>query len=252
MYHVTNISSRDENGQVVNSDHPDWNEIRPHVANDKRWDGKLVGLPVAFFTTTLYQGDLPTISPYPKSGVVNSRHWRVSVPFNPDHYKILEMARHEKQVHLLCLDVINGNDIEKGLVDILNTGLGLQLYLEADREQYFPDGQANDYMQLHTNYFVNVCFIKPVQIGEDAEWDEVQRKDRGCSCGNDGNAGNEIDLLEAWGEQQIELIQSHLEQKWESLFTKRNPDNRPRQDDGPENNNDDGVVNELADDLCVI
>ena len=78
MYHVTNVSV------YYSSNHPKWTEIRPSVANDKAYDGELVGLPVASFTTTLYNGNLPTFSPYPRNGNENDHYWRVKVPFEYD------------------------------------------------------------------------------------------------------------------------------------------------------------------------
>ena len=63
MYHVTNVSAQNRR--------PDWHEIKPcSIANDKTYDGDLLGLPLASFTTTRYDGghrDMPTISPYPRN-----------------------------------------------------------------------------------------------------------------------------------------------------------------------------------------
>lgn len=80
MYHVTNVCHKDDNQK-----HPKWNVIKPNVANDATYDGHLVGLPVACFTTTLFQGRLPDQSPYPRlqqDGTevpVNTKHCRASV-----------------------------------------------------------------------------------------------------------------------------------------------------------------------------
>ena len=49
MYHVTNVSVD------TSPKHPDWRTIEPNVANDTVYSGSLLGLPVVFFTTTLYK-----------------------------------------------------------------------------------------------------------------------------------------------------------------------------------------------------
>ena len=75
MYHVTN-SVLDES-----SVHPDWTEIRPSAAKNETYDGELVGLPIASFSTTRYQDHLPSITVYPRDGDQGKLYWRVQVPF---------------------------------------------------------------------------------------------------------------------------------------------------------------------------
>ena len=70
MYHVTDVSvDRSPN-------HPTWSTIKTSSADDKVYDGDLLlGLPVAFFTTTLYNNDLPTQSPYPRDRTPGEEYW---------------------------------------------------------------------------------------------------------------------------------------------------------------------------------
>ena len=155
------------------------------------------------------------------------------------------MAQHGIQVHLLCLDdTCNGSDHERTLVDILNLMKPSLKLSSKDRNQYFPSGCANDYSRA--KIFVNVCFITPVPIaGENVKWDDVSRN--GLTYGRIVTRFNKRDhalCLRAWGVQQLESIESDLEnlmEKWKGLF--------PQQDNSPENNNpgSDKDVNELAD-----
>ena len=264
MYHVTNVCSKDHEGKVVNANHPDWDVIQRNVADDEHYDGELVGLPVVCFTTTKYNGGPPNYSPYPrlqqdgKPVPKNTKHWRVSVPFNPNRYKIFKMAQCGKQRHLLCLDdTQDGTDSERALVDILSM-LGLKLSSE-DHNQYFPSGRANDY--ANARFFVNVCFITPIPIkGEniDAKWDDV--------CRNDLKYGNIVEIfngkphdlcLKEWGDRRLEYLRScllKLEEKWEGIFVHQgnledsrrcNPENNNH---GPENNDlgPDNYVSRMA------
>lgn len=76
-YHVTNILS----SEVRNYD-----ELKLTVADDKTYDGPLVGLPCVFFTVSLYYNKsknepptLPTFSIYPRFGQEKTKYKRVKV-----------------------------------------------------------------------------------------------------------------------------------------------------------------------------
>ena len=73
MYHVTK--------EVKDTK---WSKIEARcIANDKTYDGDLLGLPLASFTTTLneYNGKigLPTSSPYPRCAQANEKHYRMTI-----------------------------------------------------------------------------------------------------------------------------------------------------------------------------
>ena len=85
MYHVTNVSV-DKSPKP-----PEWNMIKPSVANDPVYNGNLLGLPVAFFTTTLRDGILPDQSPYPTGSRPDVLHWQVKIPFNVSKFKFFLM-----------------------------------------------------------------------------------------------------------------------------------------------------------------
>ena len=172
MYHVTNVPVSVERSPK----HPDWNMIKPSAANDKVYNGNLLGLPVAFFTTTLFKNELPKKSPYPRGGTKNTQYWRVLIPFDYCKFKLFLMNKYKSdtsgvtQIHLLCLNEEN-SEAEKLLTTVLIhkekliDGTGL--------DQYFPSRRANEFTQ--DNMVVNVSFINPVLITEDAEWDTVQK-----------------------------------------------------------------------------
>ena len=184
MYHVTNV--RIENPLRK----PNWTEIRPSIADDPTYDQQLLYLPIACFTTTLFDGIFPKCSPYPrhianpsasryarkpKEPNLPLAYWRVSVPFDPmnSRYKFFKMAQHgrkvkfdgkRQQVHLLCLDT-KGIEAAKActLVRILNmVDPSLMVHRNELTRTYFPDGYANEYYEKYL--CVNVCFIEPVPI----------------------------------------------------------------------------------------
>ena len=215
MYHVTNVPvKRNKSNRPKNQ--PDWEKVRVNVADDKTFDGKLVALPVACFTTTLYQGDLPTQSPYPRYVTVSgtkakakpeTEYWRVDVPFNLHKYKIFEMAKSVIQVHLLCLDRLNATDML--LADILIMNKNVELANREDLKEYFPIDDnllgPNEYSnngdrKRYKHIFVNVSFINPVAITDDARWTFVKKQDLGWGAllNNDRQCS-----LYAWGEQHI-------------------------------------------------
>ena len=198
MYHVTNVPvKKNKKGQAENQ--PDWEKVEVHVADDKIYDGKLVALPVACFTTTLYKGGLPTQSPYPRyvSGTkekpkLGTEYWRVDVPFNLHKYKIFEMAasKSASQVHLLCLD--KDDDTEMLLAKILIMNKNAELNRN-DLGKYFPIDKVtgfhgpNDYCydrrkpdnSRYRPIFVNVSFINPVVLNRTkSSWTSVEKIDK--------------------------------------------------------------------------
>lgn len=176
MYHVTNVQD--------NARKPNWDKIKPYsIANDETYDGDLLGLPLASFTTTLtsYQGSnsLPTISPYPRSAEVGSSHHRVKVQFNMNDYYIFWMNSHKTgtsgvtQIQLLCIRKNNREELENKIYETL-----LQYYKDKELtteqlEGYFPNGQANVYDSKNKT-FVNVHFVCAIDI-RDGQWDTVER-----------------------------------------------------------------------------
>ena len=157
MYHVTNV--------IATAQEPDWSEVRLCVPYDKHYDGPLCGLPVACFSTTLYKGKLPTFSPYPRGAARDTKHWRVSVPFDPDDYEIFLMHKAPGQVQLLCLAKDKPSDLEKELKTLLSLH---------DKKLTLNMSFPNEYKK--EKYIVNVHFVQPVPLTEGyLKWARVKK-----------------------------------------------------------------------------
>lgn len=216
MYHVTNIPGSQEQ--------PTWKEVWVSVADDTQYDGELLGLPVACFTTTLWkarwdlEAKLPNQSPYPRYVKNEKRrpdkgtlHWRVDVSFDPTKYYIYEMAKSETQIHLLCLDRDDNSNPPRQ--ELLRTILNKKKL--ADLQKYFPGYSGpNEYVSPQRGapdtrdqtqkYFVNISFINPVKIDTGANWSTVYRNARRCGARYPYDSRKSNDkLLEEWGEKQL-------------------------------------------------
>ena len=191
MYHVTDVSVE------KSPKPPEWSMIKPSVANDPVYNGSLLGLPVAFFTTTLFNNKLPKISPYPRGGSKGTHHWRVILPFDYCKFKIFLMNKYKidksgvTQVHLLCLNE-EKSEADKLLITVL-THKGILI----DTTEYFPERSAADKEGCKV---VNVSFINPVLIGKDAKWDTVSKR---YSTPTNKLSGTLYD----WGKQQLKTLQ---------------------------------------------
>ena len=210
MYHVTNVLGTDEQ--------PQWGEVEVNVADDWKLDGDLVLLPVACFSTTLFEGDFPTQSPYPRQlseraiAEETPHFWRVSVPFNPSEFVIIDIPkpaaqsgiypqRHLRQIHLLCLN--KNNERDKVLAEILPRE---QILSDQAVQQYFPGNAANTYGRMsppNQKFFVNVAFINPVPITplNNATWSRVERDSTRKKVRTIDRSDKQ--LLD-WGERQLQ------------------------------------------------
>ena len=188
MYYVTNRSAQ--------HDRPDWDTIEPmSIANDETYDGDLLGLPLASFTTTLFyrhtgRHTLPTKSPYPRNihGKDHSgrHHHRVKIKFYKHHYHIFLMATYETkgsrgaiQIQLLCIKKHGRDQIEDEVYGILLQHYRERELTEQTLDTYFPCGDANVYrgdsdIEVH-KMFVNVHFTYPIDVRTGAHWDIVQK-----------------------------------------------------------------------------
>ena len=186
MYHVTNVKEEDPQ--------PNWETVKAcSIANDKIYDGDLLGLPLASFTTTSYINDkgkigLPTISPYPRSipdlkkyVKPGTKHHRVKTPFYMDDYHIYYMGEHKgqssnacTQIQLLCIRKQGRDSFEDEVFGIML----LQHYEKVLLPNtYFPNGEANIYT-TENKVFVNVHFTHDIDI-RGAAWDLVPKRDLG-------------------------------------------------------------------------
>ena len=186
-YHVTNIPA--------SNDELEYQHLTLNVADDKTYDGILVGLPVVCLSTTCYcdfrdenKVKLPTKSPYPRLRGPNPRpeeleelkgkmHKRVSVPLRKfQGYDWWKMNSTDEQIHLLFT--------RDNWSTMLRNSIGAQF-------KAIDDKQNNDYLRFHEDTeewqrnlykmkgeeichpFVNIFFVDEVQLDEDCTWDEV-------------------------------------------------------------------------------
>ena len=188
MYHVTNQSAQNAR--------PDWDTIEPvSIANDETYDGDLLGLPLASFTTTLFfrqngRHVPPTKSPYPRNihgkDYSGRHHHRVKIKFYKNHYHIFLMATYETtvssgatQIQLLCIKKHGRNQFEDEVYGILLQHYRGRELTEQTLDTYFPHGGANIYKGDSANevykMFINVHFTYPIDISIGARWDIVQK-----------------------------------------------------------------------------
>ena len=120
MYHVTNQSAQNAR--------PDWDTIEPvSIANNEKYDGNLLGLPLASFTTTQNEFrntiDLPTISPYPRNinqNIYTGSYHRVKIQFiKNDHYISLICVKHKVKFNCCALKKHGRNQFEDEVYGIL-------------------------------------------------------------------------------------------------------------------------------------
>lgn len=183
MYHVTN-----------QTDKPDWETIEAcSIANDKTYDGDLLGLPLASFTTTLneYEGriTLPTKSPYPRCAD-SGNHQRMRIRFNMNDYHIFLMKKHKganniTQIQLLCIRKTRSDD-DQGHFEDEVYGILLKYYKDKQLTKeslniYFPNGEANVFRSSSDNeadrMIVNVHFTYNIKVDANfgASWDTVAK-----------------------------------------------------------------------------
>ena len=192
MYHVTKQENQ-----------PNWETVNAcSIANDDTYDGDLLGLPLASFTTTLNEYEdgtieLPDISPYPrnqpsKRASYCGKYYRVQVRFNMDDYHIFLMKEHtyehkgksNTQVQLLC---IRRSDDERNKVEDEVYGILLNHFKDAklteqQLQKYFPGKRANVYKSYSSQEidrrFINVHFTFDIDIRipeSGAKWDFVTK-----------------------------------------------------------------------------
>ena len=205
MYHVTNQNVQDDARK------PNWDKIEPcGIANDETYDGDLLGLPLASFTTTLILllshstvVDFPKQSPYPRSAEERSSHHRVKVKFNINDYHIFWMNSHTTgtsgvtQIQLLCIRKNDREELEDKIYKTL-----LQYYKDKELtteqlEEYFPDGQANVYDSQNEPFFVNVHFVCAIDI-HNGEWDTVRKMGTGTGELHHSPSINRNDRCSLW------------------------------------------------------
>ena len=202
MYHVTNQSG--------DSPQPNWGEIRVHAANDRHYDGDMWGLPVACFTTTVFKGQPPDSSPYPRSARPGQEHWRVSVWTDLSKYNLLLLNSVGSQHHVLALK-IEGWEAE--VFELLRYRFPL-----APRDAFFPDSRENEYR--HTNFIVNLNFVSHVSLPLFlTRWEKVPKQDCGSGRLQEVPGSSTDEQLKAWLGAQLESTVRDLQQRYRAVIS---------------------------------
>ena len=183
-YHVTNLKSKKNDK---------YNELKLSIANDVTYDGRLVGLPVVCLSTTLYNNDLPTTSPYPRNGTKDKLYKRVEVPLEQfKDYDWWEMSRGVDQVHLLFT---NGH-----WSTMLRESIGTKFEVLNKRKYPFlqlhrAGWQRNNYKKREHS-FVNIAIVHEVNVAG-CKWDDVRHS--GAKTGTQEEfPKKETDCRERW------------------------------------------------------
>lgn len=134
-------------------------EIQPHQCDSRHYDGFLLGAEVASFTTTTYNRELPTISPYPRNAAQYDECFQYSMSFTPADYFKFQMARVDSQVHFLILSRAIAS--EAAIATFIRCCVPERENLDWD--VYFPGGQPNNYSR-RGDVFVNVFFFHDVPV----------------------------------------------------------------------------------------
>lgn len=144
---------------------PGLSVLKPREMNSRARDGLLYGFPAVSMTTTRYHGRLPDISPYPEDADAGTSGYRYTTSFDLDDYDIFKMAVTRRdnviQVRLLLLHRSKSKHI--ALAAFIRSWHPECELMEQGRTQYFPHGQANQYLRENRT-FVNVHFMSKVQV----------------------------------------------------------------------------------------
>ncbi|CAJ0943361.1 unnamed protein product, partial [Mesorhabditis belari] len=201
-YHVTNVE------HTGPSSHPNYSKLEWSLAMDPDFDRKLVGLPCIFFSTTLYNTELPKSGPYPRKGKLGHKYWRVKVPMhrfneysifycrNPKNY--LYNGVRQYQVRLVLVRNEEAVELLKNIPDIvkLNTFNNPFLCLDGGR------WKTNNYWKVtrpDIKYWVNFVVLGDFQLDE-CEWDGCKRNNQ---QGRELDRENQADqLIVQWANHQ--------------------------------------------------
>ena len=179
MYHVTNIRANEDNDNRYEA-------LQTNIADDRTYDGLLMGLPVVCFTTTLYEDRnhpimLPNKSPYPRGGNQGEMYKRVSVPLDRfQDYDWWEMRPGNDQVHLLFTNRHWSGMLRNAIRPIPHVDKQHYEYLQYHREGRNAGWHLNVYKP---GPFVNISVLDEVQLDDECDWDEVEHRVPGYGHG---------------------------------------------------------------------
>lgn len=128
-----------------------------------------------WFTATLYDGGLPTITPYPTDGVKGQKYWRLSIsleslPLKDDKVKLYFVKRrvqsHTSQHLIAFADETKQEFFRNKNCEELNKQDNVYFYLDND----------DSWMCPKLPIWTNICLTWDVDItNSDVFWDKVEK-----------------------------------------------------------------------------
>lgn len=175
------------------------------IADDPYLDGPVLGLPVVWFSTTQYQGGLPTTSSYPRFGNTGQYYKRVMVPMiNFNDFKMWRCDSQSKnEVRLL----LTNNRLHDTLLD------DLQVFHLLDITQWNEFLMRNENGQwFTTDHADGHPLASFAVIGDfdilDGRWDRVKKEDSNSGRplrANDPQLQNRVIF---WKQRWIEAVEA--------------------------------------------
>jgi hypothetical protein len=165
IYHVSNVPA--------SSPVPQWTHVQPSLLRDQTYDGPMVGLETAAFSSTLIKGKLPRRSTYPTRAAAGTKWWRTAFKVYPRVYRVFVMHEYttkESGVRQVQLLLCSNDDPAESDFAVALAKVGFK---EVDSYEYFPAGRAHSFNDA---VWVNVHFLGYVPIaGGAASWRKVAK-----------------------------------------------------------------------------
>lgn len=153
--HITDIPA--ENKYLT------YQELIATVANDPYYDTCMVGLHLTWFSVTLFQGSLTTMSTYPRNGESGESYKRVSVPISRfSYYKVWCCDGESNNQERLILtnrrvhEIMLGNAEGFELIDM--TEPNSFLVLHGKQQWYITDHAAEQSWVSHAVFLGTLMF----------------------------------------------------------------------------------------------
>jgi len=177
------------------------------------YDGPLVGLDVVFFTTTLYRGQLPTISTYPHQGTSGLKYKRVEVPLS--QFNEFEMWKcngiQSPQVRIILAPVAYRH-LFSDHPTIVQLDKNNNTFLVYDGTTWYTNNVTSG-----TGPWVNFVVLDEVQLTNACIWGDVTRS----------NAGQGTPL-------STEIIKEQKRDQWKALWWQKKKEEEEEEEEEEE------------------
>jgi hypothetical protein len=168
IYHVSNVPA--------SSPAPQWTHVQPSLLRDQTYDGPMVGLETAAFSSTLINGKMPRRTTYPTRAAAGTKWWRTAFTFDPRGQRMFLMHEYTtkesgvRQVQLLCCSI--ADPAESDFAVALAT-IGFRELQPPHYNDFLPNGRGNSF---DNTMWVNLHFLAYVPVmGGAASWRKVAK-----------------------------------------------------------------------------